>query len=295
VTGGGADQPHPDEGKEPKAEEKPVEKAEHEGPEQWGTPREKLDPQSWHIRYHHEYIPGANPESSSYVNRRGHYTATPNYFTQFATKDLALAHLREVAKRHSRPIEAYSVAQGVGPILKGEVDPETGVRAVGKGKVELEPGDVIPPPGKLKKLYETAKKSMMEKGEWPAGREWDQEEFSNGFYHERKEHPHLDDHETALTTLQHLKDDPKYYTKLAALEESGMLGKAAPAGHQAHQFPVGTHNKGKVKVVEPATGKTSWHSVRAGQKSSGDGHSISARLANCPSAPTPENPKPGQG
>jgi hypothetical protein len=36
------------------------------------------------------------------------------------------------------------------------------------------------------------------------------------------------------------------------------------------------------------TGKTSWHQVSSGQKKSGDGHSLSTRVAECPSADTPE-------
>jgi hypothetical protein len=80
----------------------------------------------------------------------------------------------------------------------------------------------------------------------------------------------------------HLKEDPKYYAK-------------GETGEKAHQYPVGTHKGGRVKVVEPSSGQTSWHSARAGQKLSGDGHAISARLGECPTAPTPQNPNPGQG
>jgi hypothetical protein len=81
----------------------------------------------------------------------------------------------------------------------------------------------------------------------------------------------------------HLKEDPKAYAK----EEV--------AAHAAHTYPPGTAYKGRVKVIEPVTGKTSWHSVRSGQKMSGDGHSVSSRLAECPSAATPQNPTPGSG
>ncbi|WNM70340.1 hypothetical protein [Myxococcus phage Mx1] len=51
---------------------------------------------------------------------------------------------------------------------------------------------------------------------------------------------------------------------------------------QHHVYPVGTAKDGKVKVshVDPATGApggTGWHSVRAGQVMSEDGHAISSR------------------
>lgn len=74
---------------------------------------------------------------------------------------------------------------------------------------------------------------------------------------------------------------------------AGTLDKAAlPAAHHHVVLPPGSHGVGarsrSVKVVEPITGKTSWHAVSSGQKLSGDGHSLSTRVAECPSTDTPE-------
>lgn len=259
------------------------------------TPREELNPQSWHIRYRHEPIPGASPEAMSYVNRKGNYTATPNAFTQYDSREAALENLRRAAMRSSRPETAYSVEQGVGPVFKGEVDPETGESS----KVELEPNKPLLSVDTLRKLYDTVGDSSMKMGEAsPTNAHFN--EFVVGFEHEAKEHPHLDANQAALTAKQHLAEDPQYYSKLKTLEETKVLGEgsepmtkaAVPASRHHVILPPGSVGVGSrarsVKVVEPVSGKTSWHQVSTGQKLSGDGHTLSTRVAECPSADTPE-------
>ena len=157
-------------------------------------------------------------------------------------------------------------------------------------KTETEPHEKMPSPEHLAKLYRAAVKSMMEKGELEATmpEPFNMGEYVEGWYHERGEHPHLDDHATTMTVLQHLKEHPEYYSKLRTVEESGALDKEEVAAHVAHTYPVGSVTKRGIKVVEPVTGKVSWHQARAGRKMSGDGHAISARLGECPTADTPE-------
>lgn len=162
-------------------------------------------------------------------------------------------------------------------------------------KVELEPNRALPPMEELRKLYD----STMVKGEAsPSGAHF--KEFVRGFEHEAMEHPHLDANQAALTAKQHLAEDPQYYSKLGLLEETGVIGEesspmakaAMPASRHHVVLPPGSVGVGgrsrSVKVVEPVTGKTSWHQVSTGQKLSGDGHSLSTRVAECPSADSPE-------
>lgn len=166
-------------------------------------------------------------------------------------------------------------------------------------KVELDPNRPTPPAEELRKLYDVVSSGNMAMAEATAT---DQgfREFVTGFHHERREHPHLDDNEAALTAVQHLREDPQYYSKLKGLEESGVIGEgsrpldkaATPASHHHVVLPPGSVGVGgrarSVKVVEPVSGKASWHQVSTGQKLSGDGHSLSTRVAECPSADTPE-------
>lgn len=158
-------------------------------------------------------------------------------------------------------------------------------------KSEYDPASDLPPMETLRKLYDTVGGDSMMMGEAsPTGHHFT--EFTRGFAHERREHPHLNDHQAALTAKQHLAEDPQYYSKLGALEESGALGKDEPAAHHNVVLPVGSVGVGSrgrsVKVLEPTTGKTTWHQVSMGQKKSGDGHSLSPRVAECPSADSPE-------
>jgi hypothetical protein len=181
-------------------------------------------------------------------------------------------------------------AKGGGPYQEG---PGLGPK-LGKAentKVEVEPHEALPPMEVLRKLYDTVSGNSMAMAEWrPTNQGF--HEFIQGFRHEKREHPHLDAHQTALTTYQHLAEDPQYYSKLGILEQSGVLGKEEVATRHPVVLPPGSHGVGararSVKVVEPVTGKATWHQVSVGQKLSGDNHPLSPRVGECPSADSPE-------
>jgi len=158
-------------------------------------------------------------------------------------------------------------------------------------KVEIDPSKPLPDSDALRKLFDWARDSIMQRGEEDWGADLFRE-FPTGFEHERSEHPHLDDHDTALTTIQHLKEDPNYYTKIQHMEESGVLGKEEVGRHRV-VLPVGSRGVGakgnSIKVLEPTTGKTAWHQMGAGCKLSADGHPISTKVTECGSADTPEH------
>jgi len=289
----------------------------------------------------------------------------------------------------------------------GEAQPQGGgqeappMQKAEESKVELDPNRSLPPMEALRKLYD----STVTKGEVsPSDERF--HEFVQGFQHEAKEHPHLDANQAALTAKQHLAEDPQYYSKLGALEDSGVIGEGSapldkasvfdaahvvkhlratdstgdddfldslaesvgqhpqwqlgpvpvkhidsdaernpktiayyasmPActappvvvvprvgpgkqlwsvldgGHrtQAAQargdktvmaysplnkvvLPVGSRGVGakanSVKVLEPVTGKATWHGMGSGRKMSGDGHALSTIVGECPSADSPEH------
>lgn len=247
-------------------------------------PREKLDPKSWHIQHAHD------SGAQSYVTHRGSYSATPSQYTQFPTEDVATQHLRQVAARHARPVEAYRAVQGVGDVFKGEVDPRTGESS----KVEQEPHEAMPSVEELRKIYDTLSgaptMAFAEDDYFSLPPHDPFLQFLAGFQHETKTQPHLDTNNAAQVAWQHLQEDPQYYAKLAPPS----IAKAAPSATGRHLvvLPPGSRGVGakarSVKVVEPVTGKATWHQVSVGQKLSGDGHPLSPRVAECPSADTPE-------
>jgi ribosomal protein L37AE/L43A len=78
-----------------------------------------------------------------------------------------------------------------------------------------------------------------------------------------------------------------------AVEPDSLTKAGLPAtGRHNVVLPPGSRGVGakarSVKVVEPVTGKATWHQVSVGQKLSGDGHSLSPRVSECPSADSPE-------
>jgi hypothetical protein len=175
----------------------------------------------------------------------------------------------------------------------GESTPPAGAAGGGMqkaeaSKVELDPSKPPLAPEMLRKLYDGVD---VEKGEAsPTGAHY--KEFVAGFEHEAKEHPHLNAEQAALTAKQHLAEDPQYYSKLGLLEESGVIGEGSEPLNKV-VLPVGSVGVGahgrSMKVTEPVTGKTSWHQMATGRKLSGDGHALSTKVSECPSADTPES------
>jgi hypothetical protein len=122
----------------------------------------------------------------------------------------------------------------------------------------------------------------------------DSEDFRLGIEQESKEHTSLSPEAIKRLVLDHLKEDPKYYTReLASKEElqpedemppEDELSKKVrlpeqkppPAHHHLH-LPVGSVKDQKVKVVSP-DGAEKWHSVRAGQVLDKDGNAASSRV-----------------
>lgn len=103
--------------------------------------------------------------------------------------------------------------------------------------------------------------------------DFDQKELSMGIEHEKE---HTNDEDLAREiAMDHLSEDPHYYSNLKKQDAPGTY----------HEWAVGHVKDGKIKVAHKdvqtnAPGATGWHSVRAGQVMSGDGHAISARNPN---------------
>lgn len=103
--------------------------------------------------------------------------------------------------------------------------------------------------------------------------DFDEKELSMGIQHEKE---HTNDEKLAREiAMDHLSEDPHYYSNLKKQDAPGTY----------HEWAVGHVKGGKIKVahkdVETNAPKTTgWHSVRAGQVLSEDGHAISARNPN---------------
>lgn len=118
--------------------------------------------------------------------------------------------------------------------------------------------------------------------------EFDPEQLAAGI---KVEMEHTDDPDTAKEIAKdHLSEDPAYYVKLAQMEsadldkaalEAGKTGRhhvVLPVGSTKDPGAGGTHEVGKIKTMDPQTGKTKWKSVRAGVVMAEDGTPQSSRL-----------------
>jgi hypothetical protein len=113
----------------------------------------------------------------------------------------------------------------------------------------------------------------------------DQGELSIGTAEESKEHG-LDEKTAQGIALDHLTEDPHYYSKMKKADgpmhastpmRPGVRHETIlPVGSQLDTSSDGTRNAGKVKVRRQ-DGSVAWVSVRAGQILSQDGHPISSR------------------
>ena len=144
-------------------------------------------------------------------------------------------------------------------------------------------------------LTELAREKLLSKSEdlekdlMPGGKgddrppsDFDPEQFELGVKTEMKEHG-LDEARAKEIVADHLSENINYYRNEKAALDPGQTGRhdlMLPAGSTVAPGASGGQNDGRVKVLDPTTGKTSWHHVRAGmypQTPRGEAEGITAQ------------------